>query len=125
MLILSPWYRDRQSDTEESENTGDRNSIQSVPEQFSRLTNLQELYLGGNQISDLTPLAALTSLTSLELGGNQISDLTPLAALTSLTSLELGGNQISDLTPLAALTSLTSPLPSTTTRSATRARWRR
>ena len=64
------------------------------------------LELGGNNISDLTPLAGLTNLTELYLAYNNISDLTPLAGLTNLRSLDLTENQISDLTPLAGLTNL-------------------
>jgi Leucine-rich repeat (LRR) protein len=71
------------------------------------LTSLNELLLYNNQISNLTPLAGLTSLNQLLLYNNQISNLTPLAGLTSLTGLYLSSNQISDLSPLAGLTSLT------------------
>ena len=52
-------------------------------------------------------MAHLTRLDSLQLDGNQIDDLTPLAALTQLTSLRRWKNQITDLTPLAGLTKLT------------------
>ena len=72
------------------------------------LTELQSLYLMGDNISDLTPFANLTGLQSLDLVGNNISDLTPLANLTELQSLYLMGNNISDLTPLANLTELQS-----------------
>ncbi len=67
---------------------------------LAALTQLTELILNDNQISDLKPLAALTQLTKLYLKGNQISDLKPLAALTQLTKLDLDNNWISDLTPL-------------------------
>ena len=66
-----------------------------------------ELYLGFNNITDLTPLAGLTNLTGLDLWENNISDLTPLAGLSSLTRLDLDDNNITDLTPLAGLTNLT------------------
>ncbi len=69
-------------------------------------TNLQNVMLRGNQISDLTPLAHLSTLRHLDLKGNQISDLTPLAHLSTLRYLDLRGNQISDLTPLAHLSTL-------------------
>jgi internalin A len=72
------------------------------------LTNLTELSLGGNQISDIKPLSNLTNLTSLYLWENQISDIKPLSNLTNLTELSLGGNQISDIKPLSNLTNLTS-----------------
>ena len=65
-----------------------------------------KLYLYGNQIRDLTPLADLTQLTLLSLYDNEITDLTPLAGLTNLTELQLYGNQIKDLTSLAELKNL-------------------
>ena len=72
------------------------------------LTELQSLYLMGDNISDLTPLANLTGLQSLDLVGDNISDLTPLANLTELQSLYLVGSNISDPAPLANLTGLQS-----------------
>jgi len=71
------------------------------------MENLTELWLTGNYISDLSPLAGLTNLTELTIGWNYISDITPLAGLTNLTWLNLGGNEISDITPLAGLGNLT------------------
>ena len=47
----------------------------------SKLNSLSELYLVGNQISDIKPIASLTNLTSLNLSFNQISDIKPLADL--------------------------------------------
>ncbi len=76
--------------------------------EIAKLTNLTELGLESNQISDITPLAKLNNLKFLYLGDNQVSDITPLATFTNLTSLSLGGNQINDITPLAELTNLTS-----------------
>ncbi len=88
-------------------------------------TQLTKLYLGGNAISDITPLAQLTHLTDLDLGhdhasnipiregtvldlgGNQIRDITPITNLTQLITLDLGGNQIRDISPLSQLTQLT------------------
>jgi len=70
-------------------------------------TNLKELYLDANQISNISPVASLTSLTDLDLGGNQISDISPLDGLTNLERLVLDWNQIDNLSPLANLTSLT------------------
>ena len=40
--------------------------------------NLTGFYLSGNQISDLSLLANLTNLTELNLGVNQITDISPL-----------------------------------------------
>ena len=70
-------------------------------------TKLGYLRLGGNQISDLSPLAGLTNLSSeLDLHDNAISDLSPLAGQVNLEVLVLHGNQVSDLSPLASLNSL-------------------
>jgi len=71
------------------------------------LSNLTELNLKWNKITDITPLSALTNLTSLSLGYNQITDITPLSGLTNLTELHLTCNQITDITPLSGLTNLT------------------
>ena len=67
------------------------------------LTGLKELYLRGNQISDLSPLAGLTELPRLELSYNNILDVSPLAGLTNLKWLHVGNNNISDFSPLDRL----------------------
>ena len=71
-------------------------------------TNLINLDISGNPISDLSPLAGLINLENLwfhagELG---ISDLSPLAGLINLKLIHAFGNPISDLSPLAKLTKL-------------------
>ncbi len=65
-------------------------------------TNLSELTLVHNNISDLTPIANLR-LKELWLWDNQVGDLSPLAGMRSLTHLGLEHNRISDLSPLANL----------------------
>jgi len=65
-------------------------------------TNLQNLSLNENQISDLSPLGGLTNLHALGLNENQISDLSPLGGLTSLQVLYLYQNQITDISALVA-----------------------
>jgi len=77
-----------------------------VPLQY--MTNLKELYLHNNNISDLSPLSDLTNLESLSLYNNQISDIAPLSGLTNLENLSLSDNKISDLAPLSGLTNLKS-----------------
>ena len=84
-------------------------------------TNLTELYLSDNSISDISPLAGfngwsnisdlsplkgLNNLISLELSDNSISDISPLAGLTNLRILGLSGNSISDISPVAGLINL-------------------
>jgi len=67
------------------------------------LTALQSLYIDGNRVADLTPLAGLKSLQILSAKENRWSDLTPLSGLTSWRALYLDKNQVTDLTPLVAM----------------------
>ncbi len=73
-------------------------------------TNLDRLDLGwwegGNQVSDLSPIAGLIRLRELGLTGNPVSDLSPLAGLINLERLLFSGTNVSDLSPLAGLTNL-------------------
>ena len=71
------------------------------------MTNLADLHLGSNNISDVSPLSGLINLTWLSLGLNNISDVSPLSGLTNLRVLFLSYNNISDLSPLSGLTNLT------------------
>jgi len=74
---------------------------------LKHMTNLEVLNLGGNQISDLSPLSDLTSLAVLYFYDNtRVSDLAPLRNLTNLTRISMYWNQIEDLTPLAGLEKL-------------------
>ena len=59
-------------------------------------TNLQNVAMPEDEISDLTPLANLVNLRYLYLSGNQISDITPLAHLPNLRFLEIKNNPLSD-----------------------------
>src|SRR6476661_3085627 len=71
-----------------------------------KLSNLTQLDLENNKISDIKPLESLTNLTELRLNNQQISDIKPLKSLTNLTELGLNNNQISDIKPLKSLTNL-------------------
>lgn len=57
-----------------------------------------ELDLHDSEITDedVKQIGKLTNLTDLDLRNNQISDISPLAGLTNLTELRLYNNQISD-----------------------------
>jgi Leucine-rich repeat (LRR) protein len=57
-------------------------------------TNLTELYLYDNQISDISALAGLTNLKELYLYNNQISDISALAELKNLIALSLTENPL-------------------------------
>ena len=74
---------------------------------MSELASLEELFLIGNSITDVSPLSGLTSLTTLHLEENSINDLGALSGLTSLDELFLNDNSINDISPLSGLTSLT------------------
>ena len=71
-------------------------------------TNLINLAISGNPISDYSPLAGLIRLENLWLHAGEfgISDLSPLAGLTNLKLIHGHSNPISDLSPLAGLTKL-------------------
>ena len=83
----------------------DYNAISDISS-LSGLTNLTELHLSDNSISDISSLSGLTNLTELHLRYNAISDISSLAGLTNLTQLDLWGNSISDLSALVANTGL-------------------
>jgi Leucine-rich repeat (LRR) protein len=73
---------------------------------LEKCTNLLEIRLAKNEITDVKPLAALENLQSLDLAGNQIKDIAPLAGLKKLQYLQLENNQIEDAAPVAGLEKL-------------------
>ena len=78
------------------------NQIQDVTP-LENLTQIANLNLSDNQISDIESLASLRRITRLEISGNKIQDVTPLKNLTQITNLNLSGNQISDISTLVGL----------------------
>ncbi len=69
-------------------------------------TNLEELIIRGNPLTDLSPLTKLVTLKFLEFSGESLSDLSPLADLINLERLGFWNTSVSDLSPLAGLTKL-------------------
>jgi Leucine-rich repeat (LRR) protein len=69
-------------------------------------TNLSELYLGGNAISDIRPIADLNRLERLSLSNNLITDISVLGGLTNLTYLDLSQNFVINYEALSGLTNL-------------------
>jgi len=65
--------------------------------------NLESLYLAGNQIHDIAPIAGLTALQIVNLSGNQASDIAPIVGLVNLHALSLVNNVITDLSPLTGV----------------------
>lgn len=74
---------------------------------LERFDFLQNLELGQNRVTDLSPLSGLAALRTLGLGGNGLADISPLSGLTGLTKLDLSDNGIRDLAALSKLTALT------------------
>lgn len=75
-------------------------------EGIQHCTNLTELRLFGNEITDISPLSGLVKLTILHLDSNLISDIDALSNLTNLTMLMMNNNQIADITALSGLNNL-------------------
>ena len=77
---------------------------------LANLTTLERLYLSdlfrNTPTLDLHPLANLINLEELFLENNKVSDISPLARLKKLQILDLAHNDISDLRPLVGLTEL-------------------
>lgn len=97
---------------------------------LSDLRGLETVYLGDNQILDISAASSLTDLTHLELDNNPLEDhsimklagspsleslsikdcnqssLSGIESLTSLINIDASNNPISDLTPLCELTGL-------------------
>ena len=74
-----------------------------IPDEMLLLTHLDARFLG---ISDLTGLEYATNLEELKLGGNNISNISPLSELINLRYLDLTDNDISDISPLSGLINL-------------------
>ena len=78
-----------------------------VKNALTGLTQLTELNLSSNELTDVSALVGLTQLTSLDLWSNELTDVNALAGLTQLTSLNLCSNELTDVSALAGLTQLT------------------
>ncbi|TWT52306.1 Internalin-A precursor [Thalassoglobus neptunius] len=70
-------------------------------------TNLSELMLSENRISDLSPIANLINIQSLSLSKNQIKSVKPLSQLVKLQYIEIEDNQLESLESLEGLEPLT------------------
>lgn len=68
-------------------------------------TNLEELWLHGNAIADLTPIRNFNKLTVINLNHvKPLANIDTLATVTNLKTLYLSNTKVSDLTPLVNLT---------------------
>lgn len=66
----------------------------------NKFPNLEELYLQGNQLTDVTFAESLQQLTKLDVTDNYITDLRPLQKLERLETVWCGQNSISQGTDL-------------------------
>lgn len=73
---------------------------------LSLLTGLQQLYLGNNNLSDLSFLPNLINLQDLDLTYNSITDMSPVTNLVNLQNLYIYSNQITTVPDLTAMTQL-------------------
>ncbi|MCM1149079.1 MAG: leucine-rich repeat domain-containing protein [Butyricicoccus sp.] len=71
------------------------------------MSDVKELDLSGDTITDLSPLAKCTALERLEARNCGITDISSLVDLQSLTWLDISENEIEDLRPLMSLSGLT------------------
>jgi Leucine-rich repeat (LRR) protein len=67
---------------------------------------LRSLYLGGNAIKDIAPLASLVKLWSLSVPKNQIKDIAALEKVNKLSTLDLNDNKVENVSPLSKQTEL-------------------
>ena len=68
---------------------------------IQEMENINELYLGERNITDLTGLEHATNLKILDLYTNNIMDINVLSNLTNLTDLDLSSNAISNIDVLS------------------------
>jgi Leucine-rich repeat (LRR) protein len=69
-------------------------------------TNLVQVFLNFNSVSDIGPLAGLTKLLDVQFAGNDIVDISPMAGLLNVQRFNLAGNSISDISALSGLFAL-------------------
>ena len=67
---------------------------------------MNSLYLGSNEIKDISPLAGLNKLWTLSIPKNKIKDISVLTKITKLSTVDLRDNEIEDATPLGKQTEL-------------------
>lgn len=77
-----------------------------IPPQIAKFTQLRNLSLYNNQITDISVLKNLVQLQQLDLYLNQITDISALGHLTRLEFLNLALNQITDVSALESLVNL-------------------
>ncbi len=82
------------------------NKEDTVPFTLEEMATLTTLHASGKEIQNLTGLQYATDLHDLDLVNNSVSDLSPLKELKKLAILRLFNNPVSDLSPLAEMSQL-------------------
>ncbi|MBS0603672.1 MAG: leucine-rich repeat domain-containing protein, partial [Verrucomicrobia bacterium] len=77
--------------------------LKAIPPEITRCTQLVNLYLSNNRITDISALRQLAQLQHLYLSNNQITDIPALESLTQLGTLYLSINRITDISALRKL----------------------
>ena len=70
---------------------------------ISDLTQLRQLFLKYDGLTDISDISGLTNLTELWLDNNQIVDINAIKDMKQLSQLSLCGNQVEDINPLMGL----------------------
>ena len=75
-------------------------------ENLETLTNLEELWLGKNKITEIRGLDTLTNLKILSIQSNRLTSITGLDNLVNLEELHISHNALTDLSGLEKNTNL-------------------
>ena len=82
------------------------NTIRNIDALMS-MTELQQLHMAHNALTDLTAITGLKKLTTLDIPYNSVQTLVPVYNLTGLQELNLSNNQIVDVSNMDKLPALT------------------
>lgn len=82
------------------------NNLLTNMDQLTSLENLNTLFLNNNLITVIPDLSNMTSLTSLLLNGNEIKDISPISSGKNLRFIKINENRVSDLSSLSTLENL-------------------
>lgn len=80
--------------------------LTEIPPQVAKLTQLTELNLSKNQLTEINGLDKLVSLIRLDLSENQITEISGLNSLSKLSKLDISNNLITELKGLDNLSNL-------------------
>ena len=73
---------------------------------LARITDLENLDVGGSNIVDLDPLSALRNLRSLKCNNTTIIDLEPIGSMTLLEELDISATSVKSLHALSSMINL-------------------